>query len=234
MKKKVVAIIPARSGSKGFPHKNLAKIESKTLMELAIDIGRKCPEIDDTYVTTDSAEYEAIAIKAGARSLGLRPKSISGDDAKTVDAVIDVLDKTTQSYDYAVLLQPTAPIRMPEDVNRMLTTLSDQEANGIVSIEKIDEPHPNKMKRITTGGRIVPYIEGASSEIPRHMLPDAYKLNGAIYICRTDALIEKHTLLPDPVCGYVMNKGINIDTEEDFLLLKMLYDRQSIKIFGLP
>ena len=102
---KVLAIVPARCGSKGFPHKNIAKISDKTLLELAVNIGIKSDIVDDVYISTDCKEYENIAINAGANSLGLRPEALATDTAKSIDAIIDLVEKINENYTYIVLLQ---------------------------------------------------------------------------------------------------------------------------------
>ena len=104
---KILAIIPARCGSKGFPNKNIAKISNKTLLELAIKVGLDCKIVDDVYISTDSPDYERLAVNAGAKSLGLRDRKYATDTAKSVDLVIDLINKLDKKYDYVLLLQPT-------------------------------------------------------------------------------------------------------------------------------
>jgi len=125
---KVLAIVPARCGSKGFPNKNIAKICNKTLLELAIQVGVECELVDDVYISTDCKEYEDIAIKAGAKSLGLREKYLASDTAKSINVVIDLINKLNKSYDYLVLLQPTSPIRTPQDIVSMLNVLQEKKS----------------------------------------------------------------------------------------------------------
>ena len=90
---KVLGIVPARSGSKGFKNKNLAKIGDKTLLELAIGVGLSPNIIDEVYISTDSEIYAEIGKKAGAKFCGLRPEYLAGDKAKTSEVVIDLLEK---------------------------------------------------------------------------------------------------------------------------------------------
>jgi CMP-N-acetylneuraminic acid synthetase len=228
----VVAIIPARSGSKGLTHKNLACIGGKTLLELAVILGKDANCIDDVYISTDSPEYAEIAIAAGACFRGLRPARLAKDDAKTIDVVTDLLGTLGKSYEYVVLLQPTSPIRFPADVNAAFATLDKHGADAVVSVEMLEEPHPEKVKRISPDGTLYPYISGASSETPRQKLPKAYRLNGAIYVIRTKTLLEQRTFLPTNTAAYQMPKGINIDSEEDFILLQTLFEMGRVSIHG--
>jgi len=230
---KVLAIVPARCGSKGFPDKNIAKIEGKTLLELAVSVGCACPLIDDVYISTDCVAYEEIAIAAGAKSIGLRPEALATDSAKSIDAIIDLIGKLDTSYDYVVLLQPTSPLRTPEDIVSMIELIQREEADASVSVTILEEPHPYKLKSIDTEGYIKPFLEGTTSEVPRQSLPKVYALNGAIYVTRTERILEDKTFLPPKTVPYIMQDNINIDTEEDFLFLQAMQQNNKITIFGL-
>ncbi|MEY4567325.1 MAG: hypothetical protein RL563_2448 [Pseudomonadota bacterium] len=218
---KTLAFIPCRSGSKGFPHKNIARLNNKTLIEHAIFVAKKTQGIDDVFVSTDSSEYESIALHAGAESQGLRPKELSGDSTKTIDVIIHFINSIAPKrvYERIVLLQPTSPMRSPGEIKQMLDLLSNHDA--AVTIQEIDEPHPFKMK-ILSGDHIAPLLTDSSSEIPRQKLPRVYALNGAIYAIRTSALIKHKTFLPPATFGFITPPKINIDHEHDFILLQEL------------
>ena len=100
----ILALVPARSGSKGIPHKNISKIKGKTLLELAINVGLNCKLVNEVYVSTDSEEYQEISIRAGAKCPDLRKSSLSGDKAKTVDVAIDLIENLEEKYQYLLLL----------------------------------------------------------------------------------------------------------------------------------
>ena len=229
----VIAVVPARSGSKGFVHKNVARISGRTLLELAVQVGKDSKCIDEVYISTDSSEYADIAISAGAAFAGLRPNSLAGDNAKTVDVVIDLLGQIGESYEHLVLLQPTAPVRSCKHVDAAFAALIDHGAEGIASVELLDEPHPEKVKRIGHNGLLQPYIPGASSEVPRQRLPEAYRLNGAIYMVEISALLTQMTFLPEKTVAYPMPRGVNIDSEEDFILLRTLFEMGRVFIHGV-
>jgi CMP-N-acetylneuraminic acid synthetase len=228
----VLAVVPARSGSNGFTHKNTARIGGKTLLELAAQVGMDSQCIDKVYVTTDSQEYANIAISAGATFLGLRPDWLASDTAKTIDVIIDLLGRIGESYDHLILLQPTAPVRSPDHVDAAFASYIKHEADGVVSVELIEEPHPEKVKRIDANGFLQPYIIGASSEIPRQRLPEAYRLNGAIYVVNISAMLKQITFLPKKTIAYQMPRGVNIDSEEDFILLRALFEMGRVYIHG--
>lgn len=229
---KAIAIVPARSGSKGFVHKNIAKIQGRTLIELAVQVGLDCSQVEQVYISTDDPGYEQIALQAGATSLGLRHSDLATDTAKSADVVIDLVNRLEKLPEFVVLLQPTAPMRRPEDISQMLALVMDSDADAIVSVEKLDEPHPNKLKQITEQGFVAPFLTGTSSEIPRQLLPDVFKLNGAIYIIRTSSLLADRTFLPPKTLPYAMSFGINIDTELDYHILLGLLSLGKIEIYG--
>ena len=219
---KAVAIIPARCGSKGFPNKNIAKIEDKTLIEWAIEVAKKSKYIEDIYISTDCKEYENIALEAGAKSNGLRPSYLATDTAKTSDVIIDLLSKIDKEYNYIVLLQPTSPIRKPKDIDFMIENIGKFDA--MVTVSKIDEPHPYKMK-VIENGKLKPFIKGSTSEIPRQILPEIYMLTGAIYLIKYKVFLEKESFLPENTKPYIPNNWvINIDSIDDYLLLKAKLD----------
>lgn len=228
----VIAVIPARCGSKGFPHKNVARIGGKTLLDLAINVAKNCRYVDDVYVSTDSPIYAEIAISAGASLEGLRPHWLAGDNVKSVDVVIDLLGRIEKRYERLILLQPTSPVRTPVDVDAALATLVQRPVDAVVSVELLEEPHPEKVKRIDLNGILKSYISGASSEMPRQQLPPAYRLNGAIYAINTSALLEQNTFLPEKTAPYHMCRGINIDSEDDFIVLRTLFEMGRINIYG--
>ena len=229
-----IALVPARSGSKGFPNKNIATIRNKTLIELSIAVGKGCQQIDEVYISTDSKHYEEIAIKAGARSIGLRPAELATDTANNIDVAIHLLNQLEQKYEYVVLLQPTSPMRTPDDISNMLLKLKrSEEAEAIVSVEKFEEPHPHKLKKITSSGFIEPFLKNTTSEVARQLLPEVYRLNGAIYITKYEALMSKRKFITERTIPYVMQGSINIDSQFDYDTITGLLATNKINLYGV-
>lgn len=230
---KVLGVIPARCGSKGFPHKNIAKIKNKSLLELAVIQGKATKSIDSVYVSTDCEEYEKIAKKAGAKSLGLRKKELATDTAKSIDVVIDLIKELNEKYDYLVLLQPTSPMRRPEDIDNMIEILlSSENSDAIVSVEPLEEPHPNKLK-IINGDYIFPFLEGTTSEVPRQTLGKVYSLNGAIYVINIEKMMKKKMFITEKTIPYIMKNTINIDSKFDYDIILGLLELNKISIYGV-
>ncbi|QHL89045.1 hypothetical protein GU926_17070 [Nibribacter ruber] len=220
------AVIPARSGSKGVKDKNIYLINGKPLLCYAIETAKNCPDISETYISTDSETYQETAINCGAKSLGLRNPDLASDSAKTIDTLIDIvkqLKKINKEFDYLVLLQPTSPVRKPEDISNMLQILNkNPQASSIVSVSKLIEPHPYKLKKISKKGYLTSFIKGTSSEIPRQAMSSAYKLNGAIYIIRIKNMLESGKIIDNQSLPYIMEEGVNIDTSADLEYLNFL------------
>ncbi|WP_219704236.1 cytidylyltransferase domain-containing protein [Marinomonas lutimaris] len=224
-----IAIIPARSGSKGFKDKNIAKINGKTLIEYAVCSALSAAKIDRVFISTDSPFYEKIALNAGAESLGLRPLSLSGDNAKSVDVVVNLFENPEFcNVECIVLLQPTSPLRTGLDIDKCLT-IAEKTGESVVSVALIDEPHPFKLKKIVDGS-LQPFIAGTTSEINRQNLQDVFVLTGGIYVTKKSHLIEKNSFFSENTQPFIMERFVNIDSEEDFQFLSFLVEKSKVRL----
>ena len=227
----IIAIIPARSGSKGVKDKNIRKIAGKTLIHYAVKVALASDKISGTYISTDSKLYEKIAIECGVDSLGLRSKELSGDYASSVDVVIDFVKQLPNKPDIIVLLQPTSPVRTTAQVNECLKLLeSSSVTNAVISIARFEEPHPHKLKKIDSQGHLVSFIENADSSTPRQKLPHLYQLTGSIYAIKTEALLKYRTFNPPGTLPYEVDCFANIDSEDDILFLKYMVENGKINL----
>ena len=219
----IVAIIPARSGSKGFVNKNIASIKGISLMERAIKKALDSKIIDYVYISTDSNEYEDIAIKSGALSLGLRPSSLSLDSTTTQEVIINFLENDkVKNVTHIVLLQPTSPIRTVDLVDRAISVSLDTN-QSVVSVAKVEDPHPFKLKKIINN-KLVPFIENTNSEINRQSLPLAYELTGSIYVTTKKNILERNSFFSESTIPIIQENFINIDSEKDFIFFKYLVE----------
>lgn len=224
-----VAVIPARSGSKGFKDKNIALINGISLIEYAVRAAKSSTSIDKIIISTDCEIYERIAIEAGAESLGLRPEELSGDKAKSVDVLVHLLSSESLSEtELVILLQPTSPIRTGEDIDRCVK-LASETNESVVTVSKVEEPHPFKLKRIVDGS-IAPFIEGTSSEVARQRLPSAYELTGGIYVSSAEQILKKRTLFSSATKPIIVAPTVNIDRKADFDYLEYLVKRCEVRL----
>ncbi len=218
----VIAIVPARSGSKGLPDKNITTVGAKTLLEIAVEQGLKSSLIDAVYVTTDDPYYEDLAKKAGAKSIGLRPSELAGDMAKTIDVLKYMLSsEELQNTKLVGLLQVTSPVRSTSEID-MAINIAIKTGNSVVSVAKIDEPHPYKMKLIDNCS-LRPLLPGTTSEVNRQGLAEIYQLTGAVYVATRECILEKESLFSPDTVPLLQEDFVNIDSEKDLLWLQHLH-----------
>ncbi|QFT08586.1 CMP-N,N'-diacetyllegionaminic acid synthase [Vibrio sp. THAF190c] len=221
---RVIGLVTARGGSKGFPNKNIAQFNGMTLLEHAIDVGLKSDYVDDVYISTDSQQYLDIAMKYGANSYGLRSKRLSSDSALSIDVIKDFIKNISLGDDsIIVLLQPTSPIRTAEMVDSAVKKCQTT-MQSVVTVAKVDEPNPYKLKKIDENGNLKPFIEGASSELPRQQLPSVYQLTGAIYVSTVGNILKNNSLFSEETKTILMDDFSNIDDELDLEFLKFRYE----------
>lgn len=214
--KTVLAIIPARGGSKGVPRKNIRIVAGKPLIALTIEEARKSKYIDRLVVSTDDQEIADIAVQWGGEVPFLRPSELAQDDTPGIAPVIHMLTTIRPVYELVVLLQPTSPLRTVEDIDGAIASLVQQKAKACVSVVEPDKS-PYWMYSIDHSGHLVPLLDGDYA--CRQDIPIVYALNGAIYIAESNWLRNKRTFITDETVAYIMPKerSIDIDTETDIL-----------------
>lgn len=222
-RKKILGIIPARGGSKGIPNKNIYSLDSKPLIYYSIQSAKYSSLLTDFIVTTDSDLIKNISISYKAKVPFKRPKSLSGDTALAIPTIKHALKKYEKikgyQFDYVVMLQPTAPLRLSSDIDKALTKLISSNAESIISVVDVGNYHPIKMKKIIDG-KLFDYINSGLENPPRQKLEKIYIVNGAIYACKRETLICKNSFKGDYCLPYVMedDRSINIDKLSDFYL----------------
>lgn len=195
--KKVLAIIPARGGSKGLPGKNIREMCGKPLIAWSIEKAKKSRYLDTILVTTDSQAIVDISRRFGAYVPFIRPAEYASDKASTYDVIRHTLaylkDTERKEFDFIVLLEPTSPLREDDDIDQMLELLISRVANfdSIVSIGEVTE-HPSIMKRLN-GEYIEPFCLELEQTTRRQDNAPAYFPFGVAYIAKTDALLEENT-----------------------------------------
>ena len=219
---KVLAIIPARGGSKGIPHKNIIDIAGKPLIAYTIETGlegKKRGYIDEVIVSTDDHYIAEISKEYGASVPFIRPGYLSSDTAKSVDVMIHAYEFYKEigiQYDTILLLQPTTPFRTAEDVGFSLELFKKEKASSLISCYK-EEYICDYVAYHKQGNLAMALNEGHNKGTRRQELEDLYIRNGAIYITSVDQMMENHRVFDDVPAMYVMPKdrSINIDCMED-------------------
>lgn len=210
---KILALIPARGGSKGIPGKNIKKLCGLPLIAYTINAAKKSKYIDEIVVTTDSEKIAKVAREYGASVPFLRPAKISGDDAKTIDAVIHAINELgTDNFDVLILLQPTQPLRTSEDIDGAIELFFSKKCRSLIGVCKTAS-HPLFVRTVDKDNVLNKLLVTANSTIRRQDLPDYYVINGAIYINKISDLTHD-TSFGDNEIGYIMEKENSVDIDD--------------------
>lgn len=223
---KNIAIIPARSGSKGIPDKNIKELGNKPLIAWTIEAAISSKMFDEVMVSTDSEKYANIASSFGAHIPFLRSSENSSDVASSWDTVREVLlkyQKLARYFDTFTLLQPTSPMRNAEDIIGSFELMKKKDARTIVSVcETQDSPYlcntlPESMSMANF------FIDKYKNK-RRQDLPKCYKLNGAIYLSKVKDFLDDGDVYKNDCYAYIMDglKSVDIDTMLDFKMAELI------------
>ena len=215
-----LAIIPARSGSKGLRDKNICPLYGKPLIHYTIEAALKTGLFSDVLVSTDSPAYREIAEAAGAVVPFLREKSLASDTAKTGDVIADILQKCDCTA--FALLQPTSPLRNERHILEAAEIFTQKDANAVVSVSEA-EHSPLWCNTLGADLRMDQFLNRGGAA-PRQQLETYYRLNGAIYLAKTDYFLAHRDFYHDHCYAYIMDKysSVDIDDEFDFTFAEFL------------
>lgn len=222
---RVLAVVPARAGSKGVPGKNLRGVAGKPLVSYAITVGLNTPEVAATVVTTDDPEVASMGRAYGAVIVD-RPEHLATDEAPMAPVLVHALEVAEaggERFDVVVLLQPTAPIRTEDDIRAVIALLADNpEADSVVSVVRVEDAHPGRMYRLDGEGRLES-LWPEWARVNRQELPAVYLRNGALYAVRRDTLLGG-TVIGDRPVPYPMPPEwlANVDDERDLIVADAL------------
>jgi len=223
--KTFLTIILARGGSKRLPRKNVLELNGKPLIAYSIEAGLKSKYIDKVIVTSDDEEILNISRKFGSNSIK-RPKELATDEATTVNVIKHVLTEFNE-YDYIVLLQPTSPLRNEKHIDEAIELLETKKADAVVSVCEM-EHSPLWSNTLPDDLSMRNFLKEEIKNKRSQDLDKYYRVNGTIYICKTDKFLEENTLfLKDNIFAYIMDRksSVDIDDEIDFKLAEVLiYD----------
>lgn len=220
--KTFLAIIPARGGSKRVPRKNVLELGGKPLIVWSIEAGVKSKYIDDVVVTSDDEEILSIAENSGAKIIK-RPDELSSDTATTFDAIKHTVEML-ERYDYVVLLQPTSPLRGEKHIDEAIELLMQKSSDAVVSVCEMDHS-PLWSNTLPEDGSMSSFLRDEVKNRRSQDLEKYYRINGAIYICKTELLLKEKTFfLSDNIHAYKMDResSVDIDEEIDFKLAEAM------------
>ena len=222
MNKTFLAIIPARGGSKRLPRKNLLDLCGKPLIAWSIEAALKSKYISKVIVSSDDEEILNIAKEYKADFIK-RPDELASDTATTFDALKHTLENVGK-YDYVVLLQPTSPLRSEKHIDEAIELLEEKSADAIISVCEM-EHSPLWSNILDENLDMSNFLRDEVLNKRSQDLPKYYRLNGAIYICKTEELLEnKGFFIKENIYAYKMDKkhSVDIDEEIDFVIAEKL------------
>lgn len=218
--KKVLALIPARGGSKGIKDKNIYPLHGKPLIAYSIECAKNSKYIDNVVVSTDSTKIAEVAEKYGASAPFLRPAELASDTAKSIDAIIHAirwLEEHGEKFDIFVLLQPTSPLRTAEDIDGALEKFVANGEKSLVAVSLVAD-NPILMRTINPDGTMEKMLD-LQSTVRRQDMKNYYRVNGSIYINKISE-INANTSLNDNVIPYIVKpeNAVDIDEKKDLVL----------------
>lgn len=218
-KKSFLSIIPARGGSKRLPRKNILKILDKPLIAYSIEAGLNSKYIDKLIVSSDDDEILSISKDYGAEIIK-RPANLAEDTTTTFDTLKHVVENISEEYEHIVLLQATSPLRKSSHIDEAIKLLEEKKADAIISVCEM-EHSPLWSNTLPSDNNMKLFLKDEIKNKRSQDLEKYYRLNGAIYICRTDKFLEnKGFFLEENIYAYIMDRkdSIDIDEEIDFII----------------
>lgn len=228
--RRVLALVPARAGSKGLPGKNARNLLGKPLLAWPIQAARKSEFVDDVVISTDSPEFAALAEKHGARAPFLRPAELASDTASSIDAILHAIDAVEQAgemVDILLLLEPTSPLTETDDIDRALREFVDglPQTDSMVGVTEAVTGNPAFLVRKAEDGAIQPYLGGEFGQLPRRQdIEPCYALDGSLYIATPEALRREHSFCHARTAGFEMpaHKSLEVDDLVDFICIEAI------------
>lgn len=225
--KTILAIIPARGGSKGVPRKNIRLLAGKPLIAWTIDEAKKSKYIDRLILSSEDEEIIKVAREYGCEVPFKRPFELAQDDTPGIKPVIHVLNTLEEKYEYVVLLQPTSPLRTVEDIDGCIQHCMEKGAPACISITEAPQS-PYWMYKLDDDMKLKPFVQNGEIINRRQDLPIVYMLNGAVYVAESRFITENKSFLTEETAGYIMSgeNSVDIDTEMDFAYCEWLINRR--------
>ena len=227
-----LGLIPARAGSKGVPGKNIRPVNGKPLLAHAVECGLACPELAKVVVSTDSQKFADIAKEHGAEVPFLRPEHLAADQAPMLPVMQHAISACEKHYGFTVgnlvLLDPTGPLRLPEDIKAVLAMLEDDEVDCVVSGNAAHRsPYFNMVRE--SGGYVQLVIPPKGEVGRRQDAPPVYDLNTVVWAWKRRALMNDAARMPERTRLYLVppERALDLDTEMDFLILETLLQKRA-------
>lgn len=228
----VLGVIPARGGSKSVPRKNLVLVNGKPLIAYTIEAAKQSQRLTHFVVSSEDDQIIAVAREYGAPVPFIRPAELATDKAPTLPVVqhavtkMELLESTV--FDVVVLLQPTTPLRLSEDIDKAVDKLLVSGADSVISVCDVGAYHPARMRLVIDDRLVELPMREPKEMLRRQDLPPVYIRNGAIYVVRRDVLMEKNSMVGKVSRPYIMptERSVNIDSQLDLILAEILLSHE--------
>ena len=226
MEMSLLALIPARGGSKGIPRKNIKKLCGKPLIAWSIEAAQKSKYIDRIIISTEDQEIADVARSCGAEVPFMRPHTLAQDDTPGIAPVLHALEKFS-GIEQILLLQPTSPLRTADDIDGIVNMFRKKQNPSAISICESPK-HPNWMLSCGEDGTLSPFMD-APIATRRQDLPKVYVVNGALYLAKTEWLRQACSFLSPETIGYLMppERSVEIDTPLDWEWIEFLMKKRA-------
>jgi CMP-N,N'-diacetyllegionaminic acid synthase len=223
---KNLAVIPARSGSKGLADKNIRLLNQKPLLAYSVEAAKASQIFDEIYVSTDSEKYAEIAVEYGAKVPFLRSRENASDTASSWDVVKEAIRKYEENgmqFDMVTLLQPTTPFRTPEDILAAYKIYTDRKANSVVSVCETDHS-PLWCNTLPEDHSMGSFIRWDVVNQPRQKLNTYYRINGAVYMVDVQYLKKCSNIYESKSIASIMDRkhSLDIDDAFDFMIAEAM------------
>ncbi len=231
--RRILAVTPARGGSKGLPGKNIREFAGKPLIAWSIEAGKQSRYVDALTVSTDCPEIARVAKEWGGDVPFMRPADLATDEARGIDAILHSIHwyrDQGERFDLVLVLQPTSPLRTAEDIDRAVELFVAKNACAIVSVCPADH-HPWWSNTLPADGSMTEFLRPELQNVNRQALPDYFRLNGAIYLAEIAFFEKNRSFIADGTFAYPMatESSVDIDTLFDFRLAELLLAERKLK-----
>jgi CMP-N,N'-diacetyllegionaminic acid synthase len=219
----ITALIPARSGSKGIPNKNIKPFCGKPLMLWSIEAAQKSSYIDNIILSTDDEHIANIGLAAGASVPFMRPQHLASDKSPTISTVLHILESLSSIQDI-LLLQPTSPLRTTSDIDEIINLRANMSAESAVSVA-LARKHPALMYNINTYNSLIPIVNDTYT--CRQQFPTVYILNGAMFLASRAFLQSCQAFIGHGTIPYIMpeERSVDIDTSFDWHVAELFMSK---------
>ncbi len=230
---KALGVIPARGGSKSIPRKNIAMLGGRPLLAYTIEAAQGSRLLTDYLVSSEDEEILQVARQYGAPTPFVRPAELASDEAPSLPVVQHAVREMERLkgvvYDIVVLLQPTTPFRLPQDIDAAVEKLIATQADSVISVCDVGAYHPARMRWIIDDQLVELPIREERELQRRQDLPPVYIRNGAIYAVRREVVMLQNSMVGKISRPYIMpeERSVNIDSKLDFLLAEILIQQKS-------